>query len=389
MEAKRITMFWTIKKFAIQFLLIIFILSQIFSLPSRKELKEIKVLPRSEIFFTQMENCYVLEIPDVEPGKVQMDLPELPLGTRFISSKKEEFIAADGKRGTQISLWFTFTESAQTRLSPLMTRINGRTYFFEFEPTYVYENPNLISPVIDIVFDEQKNIVTDKKTGQKSLTVKKGEKISFTAQIRYAAQIYDFKWILPKDSIFKETKRFDFAFGNRKITEFTAESQKLASFEWQILKEGEYSLPEVFAETLSYNGAKKRIYTPKDTIIIVKSNENQLLGTSSLKDSEIFESAFQKTGSQDISEKNSERSKEEYAKLAEKETRSILQKLFGKKFAIFAGGTVLSVPEEKITGQNFAGGQKVSITEQAGDWSFIECKEFSGWTKNDNIFEIK
>ena len=98
-----------------------------------------------------MENCYVLEIPDVEPGKVQMDLPELPLGTRFISSKKEEFIAADGKRGTQISLWFTFTESAQTRLSPLMTRINGRTYFFEFVPTYVYENPNLISPVTSAI----------------------------------------------------------------------------------------------------------------------------------------------------------------------------------------------------------------------------------------------
>ena len=382
-------MFWTIKKSAAKFSLIVLLLPAAFSLPSRKELKEIKVQPRSGIFFTQMENCYVLEIPDVEPGKVQMDLPELPLGTRFISSKKEEFIAEDGRRGTQISLWFTFTESAQTRLSPLMTRINGRTYFFEFVPTYVYENPNLISPVIDIIFDEQKKIDTDKKTGQKSLTVKKGEKISFTAQIRYAAQIYEFKWILPKDSIFKETERFDFANGNRKITEFTAESQKLAKFEWQILKEGEYSLPEVFAETLSYNGAKKRIYTPKDTIIIVTESEPQKSGSSFRNDSEIFESAFQKTDEHDFSAQNSERSKEEYAKLAEKESRSILQKLFGKKFAIFAGGTVLSVPEEKITGQNFAGGQKVSITEQAGDWSFIECKEFSGWTKNANIFEIK
>lgn len=382
-------MFWIIKKIPVNFLLIFFLLEPVFSLPTRKELKDIKVQPHSEIFFTQMENCYVLEIPDVEPGKVQMDLPELPLGTRFISSKKEEFIAPDGKRGTQISLWFIFTESAQTRLSPLMVRINGRTYFFEFTPTYVYENPNLISPVIDIVFDDQKKILTDKKTGRKSLTLMTGEKISFTAQIRYAAQIYDFKWILPKDSIFKETERFDFAYGNRKITEFTAESQKLARFEWQILKEGEYFLPEVFAETLSYNGAKKRIYTPKDTIIIVKNNKNQVSGNYQRKNSDIFESAFQRTESEDFSGLNSERSKEEYARLAEQERRSILQKLFGKKYAIFAGGTVLSVPEEKISGQNFSGGQKVSITEQAGDWTFIECKEFSGWTKNANIFEIK
>ncbi len=361
------------------------------SLPSKKVLRELKVLPRSEIFFTQMENCYSLEIPDIEPGKVQLDLPELPLGTKFISSKKEEYVSADGVKGTQISLWFTFTDSGDTRIPPLLTRINGRTYYFEFEPVYVYENPALISPVAEVIFDRPDLLKTDKKTGQKTLRVTSGEKISFTVALRYGMQVIDFRWKLPKDSIFNETQRFEFANGEEKITEFTTESKKLASFEWQILKEGLYPLPEITIGTISYSGAKKQLYLPQNILVSVSESKTSVNSEakSGWHNADIFEAAFEKPEDDEINAKNAGPNREECEKIARNTKRTFFDKLFSRKFGIFAGGEITSVPEEKISGRTFTGGQKVRITERAGKWSFIECKEFSGWTKNDNIIEVK
>ncbi|MBR4599434.1 MAG: hypothetical protein IKO39_05235 [Treponema sp.] len=360
------------------------------SLPSKKVLQELKVLPRSEIFFTQMENCYSLEIPDVEPGKVQLDLPELPLGTKFISSKKEEYASEDGARGTQISLWFTFTDSGNTRIPPLFTRINGRIYYFEFEPTYVYENPALISPLAEVLFDRPELLKTDKKTGQKTLRVACGEKISFTVALRYGMQVIDFRWKLPKDSIFNETERFDFANGEEKITEFTTESKKLASFDWQILKEGIYPLPEIAIGTISYSGAKKQVYLPQNIFISVSETKNRKTGAEAGgENSGIFESAFEKPEDDEINSRNAGPDRQECEKIAMSTKRTFFDKLFARRYGIFAGGEIISVPEEKISGRAFTGGQKVRISERAGKWSFIECKEFSGWTKNDNIIEVK
>ena len=358
-----------------------------FALPSGRTLKELKVIPRSEIFFTQTENCYELQIEGIEPAKVQLDLPELPLGTKFISSKKEEFITENGKRGTQISLWFTFSESGNTRIPPLGTIINGRKYFFEFEKTYVYENPALLSPIAEVIFQNPDTLENDKKTGKKLLRAQVGQKISFTVMLKYASQVNEFKNITPKNSIFRETKRYEFANGEQKITQFTTESKKLADFEWQILSEGTFSLPEIIISAISYNGIKKQISLPRNIVVSVSKSQNSAIHEQ--KNNNIFESAFTKIESESVKTRDSEPTRSDYKKLAEKSKRGLFNKLLARKFAIFAGGTVFSVPEEKTNGQNFTGGQKVMITEQAGEWSFIECQEFSGWTKNDNIFEIK
>lgn len=381
-------MSWITRKFGFTFLLLSFVLP-LFSLPGSKKLKEIKLLPRSEIFFTQMENCYSLEIPDVEPGKVQIDLPELPLGTKFISSKKEEYLDEDGLRGTRISLWFTFSYSGNTRIPPLLARINGKTMYFIFEPTYVYENPALIAPLVEIEFDGMEMPKKDKKSGQRLLQLRAGEKLIFTVSIRYAIQVLDFKWKIPKDSIFTESERFEFAKGDEKITEFTTESKKIAKFQWQILKEGIYSLPEVSIGAISYSGLKKQLSLPQNIVVSVSGKKPEGQNGLEKADENVFEAAFVQPFQEDGQKEASSISREECEKLAKSIKRTFLDKAFRRHFAVFAGGEICSVPEEKIPGQSFTGGQKVKITERAGKWSFIECKEFSGWTKNDNIIEIK
>ena len=367
-------------------ILFFFFTLSLYALPSAKELRELKVKPRSEIFFTQMENCYALEIDGISPSQVMLELPELPLGTRFISSKKEEFISQNGQRGTLISLWFTFSEAREIHLPPLLIRISGKNHYIEFEPVSVYENPNLISPGLEITFENK--TISSGKDGRKSLSVCQGEKIIFTLALRYGTQILDFKWNIPKDSIFSERERFEFARGNQKITEFTTEKQDLARFEWQILKEGEYSLPEITVTALSYNGSKKILSLPDSTRIIVKGkSRTETLANKDMKN--IFESAFKKNDEETMPAKKTAPTRKECELMASQSRLSFFDKLFSRKYAIFSGGIVSSVPEEKMSANTFEGGKKVRITESAGEWAFIENEDFSGWTMNENLIEIK
>ena len=362
---------------------------RIFAFPSQENFHDLKVEARSEIFFTQIENCYVLKIPEVEPSKIQIELPELPFGTKFTSSKKEEFIDENNIRGTQISLWFTFSDSGLTSIPPLFVRILGEEHYFEFEPIFVYENPALVSPQLEINFENSKKLLNNKQNSQKFISVKKGEKIKFTISLRYGTQILAFNWKIPKDSLFSELERFDFAKGKQKINEFTTESKKLATFEWQILKDGDFALPEISVETISFNGEKKQISLSSKIFIRVSDEKSQNNVISQNQNNIILQSAFAKIDENESREKNSELSRENFEKIAKNSKRSIFDRIFSRKFAIFAGGEIFPVPEEKIIGQNFSGGQKVRIVEKTKNWTFIESEEFSGWTKNDNIFEIK
>ncbi|WP_294429260.1 hypothetical protein [uncultured Treponema sp.] len=356
---------------------------------SKNKFRDLQVKAHSEIFFTQTENCYALELPGVDPSLIQMELPELPLGTKFISSKKEGFRADSGELGTVISLWFNFAYSGVTRIPPLLVKIKNRTYYFEFEKVMVHENPSLISPVLEIVFENPKNLISDKKTGRKTLKVRKGEKISFVLSLRYAVQVLDFSWKIPKDSIFTETERFDFANGITKITQFTGDAKNLSRFDWQILKDGTFSLPEISVRALAYNGSQKELHLNQNIALAVSGVASNLSDDKGIKGSDVFSAAFEKPSEQDFAEKQKAFTREDCEIMSQKERRSLMQKLFGKKYAVFSGGEIYPVPEKKSNGQAFSGGQKVKVSEQAGEWAFVECNEFSGWTLNENLFEIR
>ena len=378
-------MSWIIRRGLAQIIFLLFALP-IFAIPSSRDLRDLKVRPRSEIFFTQMENCYALEILGISPSQVMIELPDLPPGTRFISSKKEEFISPSNQHGTLISLWFSFSDSGETNFSPLLVRIGGKTHYIEFEPTFVYENPALIQPSLEIFF-ENKNLRTE-KDGTKTLSARQGEKLTFTVALRYGTQVLYFKWNIPKDSIFSESERFDFANGTQKITQFTTERKNLARFEWQILKAGEYALPEITVGTFAYNGSKKQISLPQNIRIIV-AEKTQKESAAQSNSSGIFKSAFEKPAEEINGEKKSEPSREECKIIAEQARLSLFDRIFSRKFGIFSGGQISAVPEENASANHFGSGKRVRITESAGEWAFIECEEFSGWTKKENLFLIK
>ncbi|MBQ4379172.1 MAG: hypothetical protein II821_08270 [Treponema sp.] len=338
-------------------------------------------MPRSEVFFTQAENCYFLELEDVEPGRIQIELPELPHGVKFSSSKKEEFISASGKKGTIISLWFVFSETGETVIPPLNARIDGKQHFFEFERVPVQENPALISPKLEIII-EHKNIPVQ----DKSCVFQKGEKINLLVRTQYAVQVLSFKWNLPRNSIFSESRRFEFANGNEKLTAFTSDKKNLARFEWKILKEGSYALPDFSVEVLAFNGTRQILTTAQNIRITVTQKEYQKDDTEN-KASELFSDAFINSEGEKIGEKVN-KNPEEYEKFAKSIKLSFFEKISGTKYAVFKGGRISQIPEEKSKSGMFEGGQKVKVERKTKNWSFITCEEFTGWTKNENLIEI-
>ena len=375
------------------FFLFVFFLSAstaTFATDFSAELGKIKISPRSEVFFTQTENCYALQLPNIAPAKVRIDLPDLPLGTKCISSKKEETITENGKRATLITLWFTFDYSGETHIPPLLVHADGMPYYLEFQQTMVYENPALISPVLEVSFDTPKNSRFQKSDDKKVIKVQKGEEISFTLQVRYAIQILEYKWELPKDSLFEEKQRSDFARGKEKVTEFTTSAKKVASFSWKILKAGAYFLPPITIEALSFNGEKKRLSLPQDIIIIVLDEKYQALERKAPAQNQgLFSSSFAKPQETEEEEKNAKPDIEEFRNQAGNAKRTFLEKLTRKRPGIFTGGTISAIPEEKSSGQYFSGGQRIIISEEIGEWIFIECKDFSGWTKRNKVITIK
>lgn len=60
------------------------------------------------------------------------------------------------------------------------------------------------------------------------------------------------------------------------------------------------------------------------------------------------------------------------------------------RYAIFAGGDVYTIPEEKNTSSyTEKAGQRVRILAEAGDWLYISTHEGTGWVQSTTVYAIK
>lgn len=396
--------------------------------PSRAELMNLVVKANSQIFFTMAENGYTLLIPGTESADVQTDISVLPPGTKLDSSKKEDFFDDEGGRATRIQFWFTFTDAGIAKLPPLTAKIKGKIYYLPFEEIPVYENPNLISPVLSVEFESSEQLSKD-KAGNLIYRCRAGEKIRYRISIQYFQQILNYSFVLPKDSIFEETKRYEIARPGKKSAgpnkEFTPEKFPVSEFSWEPLKEGEFEFPHISLEAVSYNGSRKQISLPQIFVSVEKSKKQEQNQKSDFpRISAAMKNAFSEPKTQNGNSDSKKysptvqdcktlallRSKEKHSPFwsgaAEKrrdfersigidsdedENKNPAANIFGlgKKYGIFAGGKVSQVPEEKAPFRNAPAASRVRIAEKAAGWLYVESKDFSGWVKQENVFMIE
>ncbi len=433
--------------------------------PSPSAIRRLTVEPDSQAFFTAQENGFTLKIPGTDPLLVQTDLPQLPEGIQLITSKKEEFVDEKGERGTLVHLWFTFKETGPVRLPPLIVIVDKRTFYLPFGDVNVFENPNLISPQLLVDF------ISGAKLNRSSGEIKvyeavAGQEIIYELELKYFSQILSFDWQLPKDSLFKELNRSDYARGKTAGRSFSDKALSVAQFSWKPLVPGEYIMPQVTISAVAYNGSTRTLNVPRIVIKVVPEEKKQAEKEINTERSQkVFSSAFTQKQTPIYQETKSEFSKEDSKKLAElrtieknslalkkaraeradfellhglsgteNEVKLPLVRLFfiltfcfifltilfavlrkkavavvflifaavftvfsaiaGNKvtdeYAIFAGGNIMPVPEEASSAvHKTEGGLRVKIVEKTGDWFYITANDVNGWTKKENIYEIK
>lgn len=258
-------------------LLNIFFSGNAFSL-TYQEIKSLVIRPQSNIFFTNQELCYVLEIPEVLPAQVQTELSPMKEGVTFISSRRMELFTDNESSGTRIEFWFSFKNDGVGEIPPLYVKIKDIGYYIPFEKIQLYENPKTIAPRLIVDVKGSKEIYQPIETNSRKNTVNTisafvSDTVEFTVYIQYAVQIKQFGWEIPKDSLFEEVKRFDFGKGKIKYQEFSQEKIPVATFRWTPLKEGNFSLPNVRLLAVAYSGRTLELGLPDCQVQIKKNPE--------------------------------------------------------------------------------------------------------------------
>ena len=205
-----------------------------------------------EELFSETEHSFYVEIAGVSPDRVQVTVNSLPQNVSFLSAKKESVTIkrSSGKSisGTRITLWMEFAKSGFYQIDPVDVVIDKGFYRIPVGTVQVFENPRLIRPELLLSFEGK----DPRRTG---VAVVQGECLVFTVSVRGAQQVKGVHWRLPEDSVFRCTDRY---FLHEEISPLSKELIPLARFQWQPLRVGTHSFPQIFVDALCFDGSYTR-----------------------------------------------------------------------------------------------------------------------------------
>lgn len=431
-----------------------------------------------EIVATENQNMYIksdikfeVEIPDVLPTSVQVKNTDFPDNVNLKSLRKYE--SFEKQSATKLEFWLSFDKVGTYKFSKLPVLINGRTYYIRIKNVQIEENPENMNPRVVIVFKNGTTLYSDEFYSSKFYSEKTnstipvfdanvGDKQEFTVYLQYAAQLIQFEWDLPKNSIFTQTKQFEITEVKYREKNFSKDLIPVATFEWSGLKEGKMTFPKMKLVATGYKGYKTEIFFPSYEINFVKG----LISNNAKSDNSIFNSAFSfdeslyetenniyitKEIAQNIADLRSKERNATFDYLLKVKEREKTEDFFGfdtsakefpvkllyvcgffvllfllvliigakrkkritvifasvlftifsvatmfcgfhssRKYGICVEGILQSVPEESASSKfEITGGNRVLISQQSGDWLFIEYGDVSGWIKKEYIIIIK
>lgn len=257
-----------------------------------------------EIVASENQNMYIktdlkfeVEIPDVLPFSVQVKNTDFPDNVNLKSLRK--FESFENNSATKLEFWLSFDKVGTYKFSKLPVLINGRTYYIRIRNVQIEENPENMNPRVVIVFKNGTTLYSDDFYSSKYYSektnsaipvfdAKVGEKQEFTVYLQYAAQLIQFEWDLPKNSIFTQTKQFEITEVKYREKKFSKELIPVATFEWSGLAEGKMTFPEMNFVATGYKGYKTEITFPSYEINFVKG----LNKSNSNSENSIYNNAF-------------------------------------------------------------------------------------------------
>ena len=301
-----------------------------------EQIKSLRIKPEEEQnLYTKTDIKFIVTIPNVRPAQVQVLSADQKQDITFRTMRKTENY---DENGTSLELWFNFNKKGTYTLSPISVMIQNRTRSISFEPVTVTDDPATMLPRIVLVFDDGTTVYSDEGTYPSPLlSIKTGEKIGFTVNLQYAAQLMQFTWDIPKDSIFTCTKEFEFTEVKHRERVYSHDLIPVAAFEWTGLVAGTQSLPKIRLNAAGYNGYRTELILPEITIEFTEGTAAE----NKKSESDIFSAAFYQEAAQSEETEKIILSDEDCQKLA---------KLYSREHNLFL--TYLNARKARIEFEN-------------------------------------
>ncbi len=425
------------------------------------EISQLSFVPaENQEKFTKTDLKFEVNIPKIKASKIQILSNNLPANVTFKTVRK---IQDYENEGTKIEIWYSFEKAGNYQLPPLPLMIQNKKRNIKFQKITVTDDPSKQQPKMVVIFDKGFKVTSsDGANPQTAFSARVGEKLKFTVYLQYSAQLVQFTWDLPKDSIFTQTKTFEITEVKYREKNYSHDLIPVAKFEWTGLKTGIQEMPKIKITATGYNGYRNELLLPAVKINFVVGQANQ-----QNSDDKTFSAAFSQNPREGGGKKSPEITEEICQKLADlysQERRAVfnykairkeridletslgipsttsddfsmhwllisiglagvflvffiicLKKhhfirilIFGSllllaivsilysvgvrshTYGICKGCSISSVPEDSaLAVSEIKAGNRVEITEKAGNWYYIELGQIGGWGLKDNIILIK
>ena len=237
-------------------------------------IRDLRISPvQNQQFQVNTDIKFEVNIPYTLPSQIDVSMPEETEHMIFKTLRKVE---SDG--GTKFEIWFLFDKTGTYTPKPLIIKIKNSRRQIQFESVRIGINPKEQDPLCVIVTPQGNN---------NNLTLRAGEKLKFGVYLQYAVQLTQFSWDIPKDSLFEQTRTYEFTEIKQREKVVTDELIPISDFEWTPLVPGIVEFPHFTIQAIAYNGDKVTIRMPQITVKVLEGTKKAVSeGTS------YFEAAF-------------------------------------------------------------------------------------------------
>ncbi len=298
--------------------------------------KNLRIEPSpDQDLFTNTSLKFEVIIPEIKPGQIEAAVPSEGENISFRTLRRlEDFTTG----GTKIELWMSFSKDGTYKLNPLQVKVKNNSYNIKFADFVIRKNPQELVPVVFVRLNGTYVNSETYSAGAKAapiISVRAGQKIDFRIYIKYAVQLVQYDWEIPKNSIFTEYKKYEITELKYRDRVYSEDLVPIADFEWIPLVEGKQELPEFSLSAIGYNGRRTDLSMPKAYIQVNAgaSSTGNFAGASGnhASQSRLFDSAF---------EVNRDEEEAENAKVVTEEVCRQLAELRGRERIFFTIKTI-------------------------------------------------
>ena len=257
-----------------------------------EKVRQLRIVPEeNQNLYTKTDIKFFVTIPLVRPSQVQVISAEQKSDISFRTMRKRELYDNEDS-GTILEIWYSFDKKGDYKLEPLSVMIQNRKRSIAFEKISITDDPAKMLPRIVIIFDKGPTVYSDESENENLsdplMNIPLGQKLSFTVYLQYATQLVKFNWNIPQNSIFTQTKEYEFTELKYRERVYSHDLIPVASFEWTGLKEGLEALPKFHVAASGYNGYRSELILPDLSINFTAASDNQIENT----ENDIFSQAF-------------------------------------------------------------------------------------------------